>query len=83
MKIQYLTWLYEKTGKHEDYIDLPEDVKSIDDLIAYLEKERPECRTIFQNRHVIYTAVNDEIKQPDYPISNQDRISFFSAVVGG
>ena len=83
MKIQYLTWLHEKTGKHEDDVDLPDTIQNIEGLIDYLERSKPECETVFKNRQVIYTAVNDEIRQSEFPIKNTDKISFFSAVVGG
>lgn len=83
MKIKYLTWLHEKTGKHEDNLDLPDSVSTINCLINYLENNKPECVSVFKNRHTIYTAVNNEIKSPEFGIKNSDEISFFSAVVGG
>lgn len=83
MKIEYLTWLQEKTGKHEDNITLPANVKNISDLMQYLEKNNPECEGIFKNKHVIYTAVNNEVKPHNYPVTESDNISFFSAIVGG
>lgn len=83
MKIRYLTWLHEKTGKHEDDIDLPDNVYNIEALINYLEEIKGECATVFKNRHTIYTAVNNEIRPLEYKIKNSDEISFFSAIVGG
>jgi molybdopterin converting factor small subunit len=83
MKIQYLTWLHEKTGKHEDNILLPTNVKNIENLINYLEINKPECAVVFKNRHTIYTAVNNEIQPAEFEITNADNISFFSAIVGG
>ena len=83
MKINYLTWLHEKTGKHEDHIDLPANITKIEELINYLENTKAECAHVFQNRHTIYTAVNNEIRSPESTIKNSDEISFFSAVVGG
>ncbi len=83
MKIQYLTWLQEKTGKHEDSFELPGNVRSIGCLIHYLETTKTECATVFKNRHTIYTAVNNEIKSNDFKIKDSDEISFFSAIVGG
>lgn len=82
MKIQYLTWLQEKTGKHDDSFELPENVRSINCLINYLEATKEECASVFKNRHTIYTAVNNEIKPSDFEIKNSDEISF-SAIVGG
>ena len=63
MKIKYLTWLQEKTGKHEDHLNLPKDVETIGCLITYLENNKSECAAVFKNRSVIYTAVNNEIQQ--------------------
>lgn len=83
MKIQYLTWLHEKTGRHEDHIDLPDNVKTVACLINYLEGNKEWCATVFKNRHTVYTAVNDEIKPPEFRIENSDNVSFFSAIVGG
>lgn len=83
MKIQYLTWLHEKTGKHEDTIALPTHVKNIENLMDYLEQNKPECASVFKKRHTIYTAVNNEIQSPQFTINDTDKISFFSAIVGG
>jgi len=83
MKIKYLTWLQEKTGKHEDHLNLPKDVETIGCLITYLENNKSECAAVFKNRSVIYTAVNNEIQQQDHSIKNTDEVSFFSAIVGG
>ncbi len=83
MKIQYLTWLHEKTGKHEDLIKLPNHIKNIENLMDYLEENKPECATVFKKRNIIYTAVNNEIKPPQFTINDEDQISFFSAIVGG
>lgn len=83
MKIKYLTWLNEKTGKSEEYIDLPANVKNIEELISFLKQSRPEYNELFRNRHVIYTAVNDEMCSGAYEIKNSDEVSFFSAMVGG
>ena len=83
MKIKYLTWLYERTGKHEEIIQLPESIQTISDVLDYLESSRPEYNNVFKHRHVIYSAVNDEMRPHDFPISNTDEISLFSAMVGG
>ncbi len=83
MKIQYLTWLNERVGTHEENIDIPNTVSNINDLMNFLGTLDDKYQSLFQNRHTIYTAVNNEIQSPEFIIHNTDQISFFSAVVGG
>lgn len=83
MKISYLTWLYERTGIHSENINLPEETRTISDLIDYLESKDLRYRNLFKNRDVIYSALNGETVSHSTEIENSDELSFYSAIAGG
>ena len=83
MKINYLSWLHEKTNCHHETVNLPNAISTIDELIGYLQTQDVRYQNLFQHKNTIYVAVNGETKDFSTSITNQDELSFFSPIVGG
>lgn len=83
MQINYLTWLRNKVGVPEEQMSLPENVRTIADLLDLLEARGENYRTLFSARSVIFSSVNGKLCDHNYTICDNDEVSFFSAIVGG
>lgn len=82
-KVLYFAWMREKTGIGEEQIDLPEDVRTIADLIAWQKQRGPEFAAAFERDEVIRAAIDQEHVAHDAPIRDAREIAFFPPVTGG
>ncbi len=82
-KLLYFAWMREKTGRAEEQIDLPEDVRTIADLIAWQKARGPEFAAAFERDEVIRAAIDQEHVAHDAPVTGAREIAFFPPVTGG
>ena len=83
MIIKYFSWIREHAGKSEEYLDLPVDVTTINELIDYLNKLNDKYKIAFAKRDLIKIAVNKTYSSVDTKISQNDEVAFFPPVTGG
>jgi sulfur-carrier protein len=83
VKILYFAWLRERTGVSEEEIALPDDVRTVRDLMAWLKQRGPEFAHAFENETVVRTAVDQTHAAPDAPITNAREVAFFPPMTGG
>ena len=83
MIIKYFSWIREHVGKSEEEIELPHNIKTIDDLIKYLANFNDNYKSAFANKEVIKIAVNKSYSDITTQIFNEDEIAFFPPVTGG
>jgi sulfur-carrier protein len=83
VKILYFAWVREKTGKAEEYIDLPADVTTVAHLVEWLKVRGPEYAEAFARSDVIRVAVNQVHVKPTASIADAREIAFFPPVTGG
>jgi len=83
VKILYFAWVREKTGKAEEILDLPADVQTVADLVAWLKERGPEYAEAFARPGVVRAAVNQTHVQPTASIAGAREIAFFPPVTGG
>ena len=83
MNVKYFAWLRAKAGKGHEEVDPPEHVKTIDDLMNWLAKDRPGLAEAFREPGVIRAAVNHDYADLDHPIKSGDEVAFFPPVTGG
>lgn len=83
MRVHYLTWLRNRIGHSSEELALPAHIATIADLMAWLEGKGQNYRDALKNRTVIKVSVNGTLRDHDFPIRNNDEVSFFSAIVGG
>ena len=53
MIIKYFSWIREHVGKSEEEIELPHNIKTIDDLIKYLASLNDNYKSAFANKEII------------------------------
>ena len=83
MKLKYFAWIAEIIGKREEIIELPERVKTIDDLINWLSLADNSYKIAFEDKNKLKYAINQILSQQNDKITNNDEIAFFPPMTGG
>ncbi len=83
MKILYFAWVREKVGKPSETVDVPSDINTIGDLIAWLKSRGKEYEFAFENIDGIRAAIDQNHQPLDASIAGAQEIAFFPPVTGG
>ena len=83
MKILYFSWIKDKIGKTHEDIQIKDNIKTIDDLIAYLKKNNESYEEVFKDTSSIKVSINMETANFKDQISNNDEVAFFPPMTGG
>jgi len=83
VKIRYFAWVREKTGKAEEVLDLPPDIKTVADLMMWLRDLGPEYAEAFARAEVVRAAIDQAHVKPTASIAGAREIAFFPPVTGG
>jgi molybdopterin synthase sulfur carrier subunit len=81
--ILYFAWLRERTGLAREELPVPDGVKTVADLVAYLSGRDAGHAAAFRNPRTVRCAVNQEFADPSWPIEPGDEVAFFPPVTGG
>lgn len=83
MKILYFAWLKEKTGVSEEDVTLPDGVRDVSGLVAWLKGRGDGFAEAFADESIVRVAVNHEHVAMDCTIAQGDEVAFFPPVTGG
>ena len=83
MTLLYFAWVRQKIGKSEEYIDLPDTVKTVGALVDYLRARGAGYADAFSDPKRLRAAVNQEHAQFDAPVTANAEVAFFPPVTGG
>ncbi len=83
MKILYFAWVRQKAGVSEEDIDLPPEIKTLNDLVNWLKTRGPEFEAAFANTKSVHAAIDQTHATLDAPIKDAKEIAFFPPVTGG
>jgi molybdopterin synthase sulfur carrier subunit len=83
VKIRYFAWVREKTGKAEEVLDLPADVATVAELVAWLKGLGPEYAEAFARADVIRAAIDQAHVKPSASLAGAREVAFFPPVTGG
>ena len=83
MKLLYFAWVRERVGKPDEDVDLPASVRTVGDLVAWLQGRGEEYAYAFENAAVIRTAIDRTHVKPDTQIAGAREIAFFPPMTGG
>ena len=83
VKILYFAWVREKTGKAEEVLDLPGDVRTVAELVTWLKGLGPEYAEAFARADVIRAAIDQAHVKPTASLAGAREIAFFPPVTGG
>ena len=83
MVIKYFSWVKELAETSEEQIELPDNIKNVEELIKFLIKKNKKYEKIFVRKNTIKIAINKVYTNPSSKITNNDEIAFFPPVTGG
>jgi sulfur-carrier protein len=83
MKVKYFAWVRERIGKAEETIEPPANVRTVDDLIAWLSGRGDGYAYAFEKPKVIRTAIDHAHVKPETAIAGAREIAFFPPMTGG
>jgi molybdopterin synthase sulfur carrier subunit len=83
VKIRYFAWVREKTGKAEEVLDLPGNVRTVAELVTWLKGLGPEYAEAFARADVIRVAIDQAHVKPTASLAGAREIAFFPPVTGG
>ena len=84
MKLLYFSWIRERVGMGEESIDLPADVATIADLIAWQKSRGEEFEAAFEHETAVRVALDQEhCDDRQTPLAGVSEIAFFPPMTGG
>jgi len=83
LKLIYFAWVRERIGKPEEEIELPANVRTVAELVAWLAGRGEEYAYAFENAKVIRAAIDRNHVKPDTQIAGAREIAFFPPMTGG
>lgn len=83
VKLVYFAWIRERIGKSEEDIDLPDEVKTIGDLIVFLKARGEGYEAALEVPEAIHAAINQEHCQHGEAIAGAREIALFPPMTGG
>ena len=83
MKVKYFAWVRERIGKAEETVEPPAEVRTVDELIAWLSKRGETYAHAFERPKVIRAAIDQAHVRPDAVIAGAREIAFFPPMTGG
>jgi molybdopterin synthase sulfur carrier subunit len=83
VKILYFAWVREKTGRAEELVELPAEVRTVAQLIDWLKGRGPEYTEAFARANVIRAAIDQKHVPPQASLAGAREVAFFPPVTGG
>lgn len=83
VKFVYFAWVRERIGVEEEMLDLPGDVRTGADVIAWLKGLGENYALALDDAHAIRMAVNQEHIHPTDAIGTAREIALFPPMTGG
>ena len=83
MKLKYFAWVRERVGLAEETVELPANVRTVDDLIGWLSGRGEAYAYAFDKPKVIRAAIDHAHVRPDATIAGAREIAFFPPMTGG
>jgi sulfur-carrier protein len=83
LKLRYFAWVRERVGKPEEVIEVPSNIATVGELMAWLASRGEEYAYAFKNLNVIRAAIDQKHVRPETAIKGAGEIAFFPPMTGG
>ena len=83
MKLVYFAWVRERVGRSDEIVTPPADVRTVGDLIGWLQGRGEEYAYAFENGPHIRAAINRRHVRHDAPLGDAQEVAFFPPMTGG
>ncbi len=81
--VRYFAWVREKVGRAEETIDVPADVRTVGDFVAWLAQRGEEYAAALQRPDVVRVALDQVHVKSAASIVGAREIALFPPVTGG
>jgi molybdopterin synthase sulfur carrier subunit len=83
VKLLYFAWLRTRIGRGEEEIEVPAEVATVADLLAWLAGLGGGYAEALARPELVRVAVNQEFAGPGTPVAPGDEVALFPPVTGG
>ncbi|MCF8481233.1 MAG: molybdopterin converting factor subunit 1 [Rhodospirillum sp.] len=83
MKVLYFAWVREKVGLDIEEVSPPDTVLTVGDLAAWLSTRSPGHKDGLSDLSRLRAAVDQDLAQPDSPVTGVAEVAFFPPMTGG
>lgn len=83
MQLVYFSRVREQIGKGDETLDMPDNIKTVADLINHLSDRGENYAAALADMKFIRVAVNQMHVGMEHPVTNSDEVAFFPPVTGG
>ena len=83
MRVLYFAKVREIIGLSEENIDLPSNVKTVEDFLDYLILKENKYDLALSNKETIHIACDENHVDKDFILKNTKEIAIFPPVTGG
>jgi sulfur-carrier protein len=83
VKLLYFAWVRQKIGRSEEIVDPPSNVRTANDLVAWLIQRGQGYADALADLKRVRVAINQEHANFAAPVEAGDEIAFFPPVTGG
>jgi molybdopterin synthase sulfur carrier subunit len=83
VKVVYFAWVRERVGKSEEEIELPAEVETVAELVAWLVSKGENYQRAFESAASVRAALDRAHVKPSATIAGAREIAFFPPMTGG
>ncbi|HYM74101.1 MAG TPA: molybdopterin converting factor subunit 1 [Stellaceae bacterium] len=83
MRVLYFAWLRAKIGTAEEEVTLPQGVRDVADLLAWLKARGGGYGEALKDLSTVRVAVNQDYVGPEHALRDGDEVAIFPPVTGG
>ncbi len=83
LRLLYFARLRERFGLGSEHLDVPDNVRDLDGLLAWLRQRGPVWAEELAEGRPYRVAVNQDMAGPDTPLGEGDEVAIFPPVTGG
>ena len=82
-KLIYFAWVRERIGKPDEALELPDDVRTVRDLLSFLKARGEGYEAALLHPEVIRVAIDQEHVNHDATLAGAREIALFPPMTGG
>jgi molybdopterin synthase sulfur carrier subunit len=83
VKLVYFAWVRERIGTADEKVDLPPEVRTVGDLLNWLQTRGPGYEAALAEPAAIRVAVDRMHVGPDTPLRGAGEVALFPPMTGG
>jgi sulfur-carrier protein len=83
VRLLYFAWLRARIGQAEEDLPLPEEVRDVEGLLAWLKRRGPRYAEALRDLSVVRVAVNQDYVGRHHPLRDGDEVALFPPMTGG